>query len=102
MVTCAWVTAASCRRIPVRGEFGSVSESPQRLIVSRRELGEKVVLVEREMLDERHGHDLLPGIDLAIRRRCAVPAELPDGRRDRELPQIGRHFHAETKPPLAR
>src|SRR5439155_6598968 len=76
--------------------------SLQRLVITGRELGEEVVLVEREVLDERHGHDLLLRIDLAIRRRCAIPAELPDGRRDGELPQIGRHFHAETEAFLSR
>ena len=66
----------------------------QRLIIAGGELGEEVVLVEREMLDEGHGHNLLSWINLTISRGCAILAELSNGGRHGKLPRIGRHFHA--------
>ncbi len=49
-----------------------------RLIISRLERGEEVVLVEREVLRKGDGHDSLLKINLAIRRCRAVPAELSE------------------------
>src|SRR6266516_3050083 len=76
--------------------------SLQPLVGAGRELGEEIVLVKREVLDEGHGHDLLLGINLAIGRGGAVPAELSDRRRNRELPEVRRYLHTETEPLLAR
>ena len=80
-------------------QLGSEVNNPslQCLVVAGGELGEEIVLVEREVLNESHGHDLLLGINLAIGRGGAVPAELSDRRRNRELPEVGRYFHTESK-----
>ena len=52
------------------------SQLLQRLIIPGLEGRKKAMLVEWKVLRERDGHEPLLGINLTIRRRRAVPAEL--------------------------
>src|SRR5207245_7203537 len=74
----------------------------QRLIIRSLELGKEVVLVEREMLRQRDGDELLSRINLAVSRRCAIPAELPDRRWNGESAPVSGHFDAQSKAFLSR